>query len=265
MSMFSITSCSVAPRRARRAPRTGRGSRTRGRRTRPRARSAAAMCSGVVAQREQAGVELRVQRLDAPVHDLREAREVLDRADLEPGLAQRRARCRRWRRARRRARPARARSRRCPSCRRPTAARAAIRTSPGCIMRLHRSRTIPQPTRTYRRPARGAGGRDRARTAPRAIRRTASGSSSCSIGRSASRTSSASVGVRQLDRALEDDRPGVDALVDEVDGDAEHLHAVVERLLDRADARERRQQRRVDVDHALREARPGTPALSSCM
>ena len=39
----------------------------------------------VVAQREQAGVELRVQRLDAPAHDLREAREVVDRADLEPG------------------------------------------------------------------------------------------------------------------------------------------------------------------------------------
>ena len=43
----------------------------------------------VVAQREQPGVELRVQRLDAPAHDLGEAREVLDRADLEPGLAQR--------------------------------------------------------------------------------------------------------------------------------------------------------------------------------
>jgi hypothetical protein len=39
----------------------------------------------VVAAGEQAGVELRVQRLDAAVHDLGEAREVLDRADLEPG------------------------------------------------------------------------------------------------------------------------------------------------------------------------------------
>ena len=39
----------------------------------------------VVAASEQAGVELRVQRLDAPAHDLREAREVVDRADLEPG------------------------------------------------------------------------------------------------------------------------------------------------------------------------------------
>ena len=43
----------------------------------------------VVAAREQAGVELRVQRLDAPAHDLREAREVVDRADLEPGRLER--------------------------------------------------------------------------------------------------------------------------------------------------------------------------------
>ena len=38
----------------------------------------------VVAQREQPGIELRVQRLDAPVHDLREAGELVDRTDLEP-------------------------------------------------------------------------------------------------------------------------------------------------------------------------------------
>src|SRR5436190_1429378 len=37
---------------------------------------------------------------------------------------------------------------------------------------------------------------------------------------------------------LQDDRPAVDALVDEVDGDPEHLHPVVERLLDRAQAGE---------------------------
>src|SRR3954469_14976809 len=59
--------------------------------------------------------------------------------------------------------------------------------------------------------------------------------------------------VRQLDRALEDDRPAVDPLVDEVDRHAEDLHAVGERLTDRADAGERRQQRRVDIDDALRE------------
>ena len=92
------------------------------------------------------------------------------------------------------------------------------------------------------------------RTAPRAIRATASHSRSCSSGRSASRTAAASRGVRQLERALGDDRPGVDPLVDEVDGDAEHLHAVVERLLDHAHAREGGQQRGMHVDHAIREA-----------
>ena len=61
--------------------------------------------------------------------------------------------------------------------------------------------------------------------------------------------------VGQLDGALGDDRARVDALVDEVDGHAEDLHAVGERLLDRADARERGQQRRVHVDHPAREAR----------
>src|SRR3954466_9372458 len=40
-------------------------------------------------------------------------------------------------------------------------------------------------------------------------------------------------GIRQLDRALEDDRPRVDALVDEVHSHAEHLDPVGERLLDR--------------------------------
>ena len=43
---------------------------------------------GVVAQRQQAAVELRVERLDAAVHDLREAGEVGDLAHLEPGLGQ---------------------------------------------------------------------------------------------------------------------------------------------------------------------------------
>ena len=43
----------------------------------------------VVAAGEQAGVELRVQRLDPPAHDLGEAREVVDRADLEPGRLER--------------------------------------------------------------------------------------------------------------------------------------------------------------------------------
>ena len=70
--------------------------------------------------------------------------------------------------------------------------------------------------------------------------------------------------VRQLDGALQDDRPRVDALVDEVHRDAEDLHAVVERLLDGVQARERRQQRRMDVEDAVGEART-KPGLSSAM
>src|SRR5919202_1731260 len=53
---------------------------------------------------------------------------------------------------------------------------------------------------------------------------------------------------------LEDDRPRIDALVDEVDGHPHHLDAVVECLLDRANAREGGQQRRVDVDDPPLEA-----------
>ncbi len=48
-------------------------------------------------------------------------------------------------------------------------------------------------------------------------------------------------------RALEDGRPGVDALVDEVDGHACDLHPGVEGLADRVETRERRQEGRVDV------------------
>src|SRR4051794_40112914 len=60
--------------------------------------------------------------------------------------------------------------------------------------------------------------------------------------------------VRELDRALGDDPPGVDALVEVVDGDAEDLDPLLERPLDGAQARERRQQRWVDVDDAVGEA-----------
>ena len=52
-------------------------------------------------------------------------------------------------------------------------------------------------------------------------------------------------------RRLQHDGTGVDALVDEVHGGARHLHAVLERLALGVQARERRQQRGMDV-----EARP---------
>ena len=220
----------------------------------------------VVADREQAGVELRVKRLDAPVHDLREAGEVGDRADRDagrlelvggaagrddldpelgetagelddPGLVGDREQ-------------------------RPRDLDLAGATGPSDSTRWMPC-SIPVSDSTGRQAlAVGLAGSNR--TAPRAISRTASGSSSCSIGCSRSSTSSALAGVRQLDRALQDDRPGVDALVDEVDGDAEDLDAVVDRLLDRVETRERRQQRRMDVDHPVRKA-ARNEALSSCM
>jgi hypothetical protein len=60
--------------------------------------------------------------------------------------------------------------------------------------------------------------------------------------------------VRKLERFLQDDRSAVHALVDEVDRHAGHLHAVLKRLIDRAEARKRGQQRRVDVHDPSAEA-----------
>src|SRR3954451_18135507 len=60
--------------------------------------------------------------------------------------------------------------------------------------------------------------------------------------------------IGKLERPLEDDRAAVDALVDEMHGNSGQLYAVVECLLDRVDAREGGQQRRVDVDDPVREA-----------
>ena len=86
--------------------------------------------------------------------------------------------------------------------------------------------------------------------------RTASGSSACSSGRSASFTAAGSVAFASSIARCSDHRPGVHAAVveHEVHGDAEDLHAVVDRLLDRAHAGEGRQQRGVDVHDRVREA-----------
>ena len=111
------------PRRGgRRSARTGTGSRTPGRRTRRRGPRRPAHVRGVVAQRQQPGVELRVERLDPAVHDLGETGQIGDRAHLDPGLRQLAEPSRRSRRSRSPARPGPARTRRCPSCRTPTAA-----------------------------------------------------------------------------------------------------------------------------------------------
>ena len=191
MSMFSITSCSVTPRRR-------RGGLERIEVHAHEIDELDLVLGGrghvllVVAQREQPGVELRVQRLDAAAHDLREAREVLDRADLEPRLAQRGRRCRRSRPARRRA-PARPRANSTiPVLSETESSARRTRTSPGCTMASIGPRKIPGAAVRRPRPGLGAGGMDRAgprrgRSArPRAVSR------SCSSGRSASRTAAGS-------------------------------------------------------------------------
>src|ERR671938_619499 len=53
---------------------------------------------------------------------------------------------------------------------------------------------------------------------------------------------------------LEDDRAAVDVLVDVVDRDPHHAHAVVERLLDRMQPPERGEERRVHVEDAAGKA-----------
>ena len=166
---------------------------------------------------------LRVERLDPAAQDLREAREVLDRARLDARLRAARAPCRRWRRSRRRARPARARSPRGRACRTPTAARAARGPRPAAVA----SRAVAARTRAISRPhARAAGCTGSECTRPAGDQPHRTRQQPCSIVRSAARPRRDVAMVRQLERLLQDDRAGVDALVDEVDGDAEDLDAV---------------------------------------
>ena len=212
----------------------------------------------LVAAREQARVQPRVQRLHAPVHDLGEAGEVLDRAhgnagavelaggaaggdDLhaqlgeaageldDPVLV-----------GDRQQRPAHAHL----TGRRALHPGWAIPLRGRCGHNVafleHPQQPIPRPSgspRQHRCDATRVLGVDRAarraRTAhglrqQRVLERAQRGEHLVGLAR-----------VRQLDRALQDHRAGVDAGVDEVDGHAEHLHAVGERLLDRRRGRGR--------------------------
>ena len=134
--------------------------------------------------------------------------------------------------------------------------------------RRRRGRRGLRRSRGRRGGGRGLGARLRVHHAPRrgwagiapqprppAISATARGSRSCSIGRRRAWTAPGSRRVGQLDRALEDDRARVDPFVDEVDRHAEDLHAVLDGLLDRAHAGEGGQQRGVDVEDPVGEAR----------
>ena len=183
------------------------------------------MCSVVVAQREQPGVELRVQRLDAAAHDLREAREVLDRADLEPALAQRRGGAAGGDEldAQLRQPAGEVDDPRLVRDRQQRALHAHLARLRHAIASIE-ARTIPAhgASTSTRRGWAGS-----SRTAPRAISAHRLGQQFVLERAQRRRAPRPRRGrVRQLDRALEDDRPGVDALVDEVDGDAEDLHPV---------------------------------------
>ena len=200
------------------------------------------------ADRQQPGVDARVERLHAPVEHLREAGVVLHGARLDAAARRARARCPRWRRSPRRAPPARARSRPARACPTRSAARAGCARRPGALTpalaRLNR----------HRRPAPPAGCAGSGRTRPAAIRRTARGNSRCSTPCTRSSISAMPRRIRKLERLLKHDRPAVHALVDEVHGHTGHLDPVLDRALDRPQARERRQQRRVHVHDPAREA-----------
>src|SRR5947209_20523296 len=66
--------------------------------------------------------------------------------------------------------------------------------------------------------------------------------------------------IGKLDCPLQDDRAGIDALVDEVDGDPEYPHAVLERLLDGSEPGKGGQKSRVDVGDPTRKTAEELPA-----
>ena len=134
-----------------------------------------------------------------------------------------------------------------------------MRTSPGAV-RLGAGGWA-QPSAIRRAPSRGLSGS--MRTRPAAISRTARGSSLCSTSwKCCSDRRDVSM-VRKLERLLQDDRPAVHALVDEVDGHAGHLDPVLERLLDRAEPGKGRQQRGVHVQDPPAKRRTNAGVSSS--
>ena len=102
---------------------------------------------------------LRVQRLDAPVHDLREAGVVGHLAHREPGVCAAPARCRRWTGARRRAADS-ARAKSASPCLSDTDSSARA------IGMLHLSRAIGEPhRRSFLRSVRAVDAQDLGRLA----------------------------------------------------------------------------------------------------
>ena len=183
MSMFSIASVSVTSCRATVRSKGYRFTQTRSIGSIP-SDSSVAMCSGIVAHRQQGRVQPRMQRLHAAVQDLRRPGQLGDVAHLQVGLAQGGGGTPGGDDLHPQAAPARARNRRSRSCRRRRSGPGAPGSPPP------RRWTPPFPagrdriSHAYSRvststcTSRGLSGSTP--TAPAAIRRIASGSSLCS-------------------------------------------------------------------------------------
>ena len=197
----------------------------------------------VVAARQQRAVHARVQRLDAAAEHLGDAGQILDARRRSRPCSRRRPRCRPSRSARRRARPARARSSTRPVLS-ETEMSARLTVTCGPSLRC-RSRSRRAAARTSRRPPAAAGAPPRgcaARSPPESHRSP------------------------PATRLLREDRPAVQHLVDQVDG-----HAGLGRRRRERVARSRGAPGNagssdgMHVQHARREACPGTPASGFSM
>ena len=178
-------------------------------------------------------MDRRVQRLHAAAEHLGEPGDVGDLGDLDAGLAQRRRGAAAGDELRRRAR---------------RSARASVDDARLVVDRqqraadLRRAHAVP-PGYERCRPSTTSRSSSNARTAR--------GSSRCSTSWIRGLERVPVVVVADLDRLLQHDRAGVDALVDEVHRDAGHLHAVRQGVAHAVHARERRQQRRVHVQPSV--------------
>ena len=253
MSMFSITSASLTSRRATVRSNGYRFAQTRSIVSIP-SRSSVSAWSGSSRTASSAGVQARVERLDPAAEDLGGAGQVLDHAHLDAPIAQRRGGAaggddldpEPLQSLRELDQPALVgdRDQRPPHPQRLGLAlerrvgRNRCRGSPAHppVILTRRGFLIVDPDRSRGDQLDGAGEQpvlDRMDPLEHLLH----GASVC-----------------ELDRLLHEDRAGVDALVDEVHRDPGDPHPVGERLPDRVEPRERRQEGGVDVDDPVSEA-----------
>ncbi len=205
---------------------------------------------------EQPGEDRGMQGLDPPVQDLGEARVVLDRAGVDAVLGQLGGRtaggddldAQLCKRACEIDHPALVEhGEQGPLDPQVPRHRLGLDRARLSVNQPSSSRA-PSSTRTHR------GCCPSTLTAPLAIRRMARGRSRCSVWWRTLRTLLVVPSVRKRYCLLQNDRSGVDSVIHEVDGHTADFHAVSDLILDRMCAGEGWQQRRMDVDHGLREA-----------